>query len=96
MTSRAVATTIWKQISVGAKMSVGAREPTATSDTELRFKVGRGRHWVLVNLDTGKDTYTVRYVKQKNAPSYEVVTLKTFDDIYAENLSELLVEICNE
>ncbi len=88
-----IPTTTWQQISVGAKMSTGAREPVACSPTELRFKVGRARRWVLVDLCQGTDTYTVKLVTQDKR--YALVILTELTDVYCEDLNRVLVELVN-
>ena len=89
-----VATTTWRQIPVMTKMACGLREATAVSETELRAKCLRGRHYVFVNLDPS-DTYTVRFVRIKrnrsaDKPLIELVEEVTRSDVYNDMLGEMI------
>ena len=89
-----VATTTWRQIPVMTKMACGLREATAVSETELRAKCLRGRHYVFVNLDPS-DTYTVRFVRIKrnrsaDKPLVEMVDEVSRSDVYNDMLGEMI------
>lgn len=75
-------------------MACGLREPTAVSETELRAKCLRGRHYVFVNLDAS-DTYTVRFVRIKrnrsaDKPLVEMVDEVIRSDVYNDGLGETI------
>lgn len=93
-TRTSIATTTWRQIPIRIKMACGLREPTAVSETELRAKCLRGRHYVFVNLDAS-DTYTVRFVRIKrnrsaDKPLVEMVDEVIRSDVYNDGLGETI------
>lgn len=99
-TRTTVATTTWRQIPVMTKMACGLREATAVSETELRAKCLRGRHYVFVNLDPS-DTYTVRLVRIKrnrraDKPLVEMIDVETVSDVYCDMLGDVVYRICNK
>lgn len=82
------------------KMACGLREATAVSETELRAKCLRGRHYVFVNLDPS-DTYTVRLVRIKrnrraDKPLVEMIDVETVSDVYCDMLGDVVYRICNK
>lgn len=90
--------TIWKQISVPAKMSVGARNGVAGNlkaelneglfNYQLHFNVNRGNSMkVLVSLND-MDTYDIRLIKISKKGL--VTVLESFDGIYNSDLSEII------
>jgi len=90
----AMATTAWRQIPVGVKMSLGAREPAGSKAegvlARLTFKVGsKPLHYVEVDLDPS-DTYTVRMLKLKRK-TYERVVLAEASDVYCDDLGRVLL-----
>lgn len=76
---------------MGAKnLSSTGRGPTEAGG--LVWKVMRNEKRVThvkISLDFS-DTYTVRFLKQKRAPSYEVVTLAEHEGVYVDMLHELI------
>jgi len=99
-TRTTVATTTWRQIPVMTKMACGLREATAVSETELRAKCLRGRHYVFVNLDPS-DTYTVRLVRIKrnrraDRPLVEMIEVEKVSDVYCDMLGDVVYRICNK
>ncbi len=95
-----VANTAWRQIPLYTKMACGLREATAVSETELRAKCLRGRHYVFVNLDPS-DTYTVRLVRIKrnrraDKPLVEMIDVETVSDVYCDMLGDVVYRICNK
>ncbi len=99
-TRTTVATTTWRQIPVMTKMACGLREATAVSETELRAKCLRGRHYVFVNLDPS-DTYTVRLVRIKrnrraDKPLVEMIEVEKVSDVYCDMLGDVVYRICNK
>lgn len=86
-----VATEIAAQIGGGALYMIGAKNLTDCGKG-LRFKVMRNAKkvtHVLVEL-TPLDEYKVTFIKQKQAPSHEVVTLDVVDGVYVENLKQVI------
>ncbi len=85
----------WGQISVGVKMACGAREVVGGEDG-LHFRVGSTRKLqkIVIKLN-GHDLYDVALVEIKR-PSYDVVTLKSETDVYAEDLSEIVYSMVNK
>lgn len=87
------ATIIWRQIPLGVRMRLGARQPVGDEvKGYLHFTVGPARHdlfKVTIQLDPS-DTYTVRLVRV-NARTLETTTLEEAADVYADMLGELLV-----
>lgn len=91
-----VASTIWSQISIGAKMACGARD-LVSSENGLRFRVGGDRgnqKWIIVNL-TLQDSYDVE-LAEYSARKLEMRTLEKFKDVYAEELSALIYSMTNK
>lgn len=86
-----VADTIWGQIGMGTKMACGAREASATGPNGLRFKVARGS-WITVTLDPS-DTYTVRHCRRSGVVPKVIAEV---DDIYAEQLSDVIYGMVNK
>lgn len=87
-----VATEIAAQIGFGLRM-IGAKNITDCGNA-LRFKIMRNSKkvtHVLVTL-TPADTYTVAFLKKKRAPSLEVITLDTVEDVYVENLKGVIAD----
>ncbi len=95
-----IVNTTWRQIPLYTKMACGLREATAVSETELRTKCLRGRHYVFVNLDPS-DTYTVRLVRIKrnrraDKPLVEMIDVETVSDVYCDMLGDVVYRICNK
>lgn len=94
----AQAKVIWQQISTGTKMACGAREASVDVDGSkpyLRFRVTikpNQRHFIRVWLEPS-DTYTVSLVSFRNNEMKEV---ERADDIYCDNLSEVIYHMCNK
>ena len=92
------ATTIWQQISTGTKMACGAREPSAGTDNNrpyLCFKVTITKgvsHRIQVWLEPN-DTYTVALLAQRK---FVVKEVERAEDIYCDNLSEIIYRMCNK
>lgn len=92
--------TIWGQIPTMTKMACGLRRPTAISETELRAKCLRGRHYIFVKLDPS-DTYTVKLVRIKNnrsagKPPVELVEVVSRSDVYNDMLGEMIYGMTHE
>lgn len=89
---------IWQQISVNTKMACGAREAFVDVDNGkpyLCFKVTikpGTRHAVKVWLEPS-DTYTVVLIAQRGL---NVKEQERKDDIYCDNLSEIIYHMCNK
>lgn len=90
---QSVASTILGQIPLGVRMSIGAREFVNTG-SGLRMRVGRSRY-ALVELN-GSDLYDVAIIRQKRAPSFEVVREVEVSNVYAEDLGETLIRALDE
>lgn len=89
-----VATVIWNQISLSTKMACGARNPIGDNNRlifQVSIKPGAS-YKVAVTLDAS-DTYTVQLYKCRGIKS-EVI--KEIDDIYNDNLSKVIYDMCNE
>jgi len=88
------ATIIWQQISAGVKMRIGARNPLGDEEEgNLDFRVGpdRGnrRYRVTIRLEPS-DTYTVK-LHCRDLATEQVEELESADDIYCDELDELLL-----
>jgi hypothetical protein len=89
-----VANTIWAQISRSTKMACGARNPMGDANSltfDVTIKRGQ-RHKVRVTL-LPTDTYKVELIHIRGT---NVTTQKECEDIYAENLSSVIYDYCNE
>jgi hypothetical protein len=92
MTNLTVAKTIAAQIGAPAFAMMGARDLVGDVD-RLTWKIGRNAKRVKavqVILDTATDTYTVRFLHQKRAPSFEVVELARHSGVYVDMLHEII------
>lgn len=87
------ATTIWRQIPLGVKLRLGARDTVGDEARgHLHFTVGPSRRdpfKVTIQLDPS-DTYTVKLVRV-NLRTLETTTLEEASDVYADMFGELLV-----
>ena len=86
-----IATTTWRQIPIGVKMSLGARDQAGNGST-LSFTVGNGRKGlfkVSIALN-GSDLYDIELVKFKRK-TYEKVVLAKAADIGCETLGRVLL-----
>lgn len=90
-----IAQTTWNQITVGTKMSIGARQPTA-NDNQLFFMVAnhdrklRFRK-IEVTLDPS-DTYTVKmWTFSKDC---ELACTNEASNVYCDNLNAVLISFC--
>jgi hypothetical protein len=94
MANLEVANTIWYQISIATKMACGARRPRG-AEQGLTFQVGNGRRhlWVSVTLEPS-DTYTVKLTQI--VPNGALKELEVHEDIYAEDLSEVVYHAVNK
>lgn len=94
----AQAQVIWQQISTSTKMACGAREPRVDVDGTrpylyFRVTIRSGvRHVIQVWLEPS-DTYTVKLLGQRK---FDVKTEEEADDIYCDNLSEVIYRMCNK
>lgn len=88
-----VAKTIAEQIGGPALYMIGAKNLTDTGSGPdeiggLVFKIMRnakGVTHIKISLDA-TDTYKVRFIKQKRAPSYEVIDLEILEGVYFDML----------
>jgi len=96
--SQQIANTIKEQVGSRALFMLGAKygvSSTGRGGTELggiSFRIGRnakGVTHVKISLDA-TDTYKVDFIKQKRAPSHEVVFLATVEDVYVDNLHAVI------
>lgn len=97
MSSLDVAKTIQQQIGGPAFVMMGAKNLMSTGSGPdeaggLCWKIGRnakGVTHVKVSLD-GMDLYTVRFIKQHRAPSFEVETLAEDTGVYFDQLHKMI------
>lgn len=88
-----VAQTIADQIGRPTLAMLGAHR-LCGGPTSLSFRIGRnskGIKAVIVTLDPS-DTYTVRFVGQRDWPSCEVFTVSEVSWIYCDQLSEVITD----
>lgn len=90
---------IWSQITRSTKMACGARNATKGTDGNNRpyliFQVTikpSTKNFVKVTLDPS-DTYTVKLLQCRGANVKEV---ESHEDIYNDNLSEVIYHMCNK
>jgi hypothetical protein len=94
----AQAQVIWQQISVGTKMACGAREARVDVDGTrpylyFRVTIRSGvRHTIQVWLEPS-DTYTVKLLAMRG---FDIKTEEEAEDIYCDNLSEVIYRMCNK
>ena len=79
-----------KQITVSTKMSLGIRD-MSFGENGLTFKCLRSRY-ITIQLN-GLDLYDIRFFRIKRAPSWEQITITQINNIYAEDLNEILYNI---
>jgi hypothetical protein len=91
-TDTTVPTTTWRQIPIGVKMSLGARDPLADKNT-LTFRAGPSRKTYKFSIAlNGNDTYEIKLVLIKRG-SYEVVLLAEAEDVYNDSLGRVLLSM---
>src|SRR4051812_34737914 len=94
----AQAKVIWEQIDRNTKMACGAREAHVDVDGTrpylyFRVTIRSGvRHTVQVWLEPS-DTYTVKLLAMRGMT---IKTEESHDDIYCDNLSEVIYRMCNK
>jgi hypothetical protein len=94
----AQAKVIWDQISRGTKMACGARDARADVDGTrpylyFRVTIRAGvRHTIQVWLEPS-DTYTVKLLGQRK---FDVKEEESADDVYCDNLSDVIYRMCNK
>ena len=95
-----VAKTIMKQITIQTKLACGFREPSVIGIGDpkhgLQFRVGAGskRQYIKVVLEPS-DTYTVICYRLKRVTN-EHVDIEIADDVYCDNLSEIIYHLVNK
>lgn len=86
---------IWGQIPRPLKLALNLREPVGDNETGyLHFRIGpcrKGLGKVVIQLDPS-DTYTVRLIRI-DRKTWQVTMLYEIDDIYAEQLGEVLMSL---
>lgn len=85
-----VTLTIWRQIGINTKMSIGAREPfTDEENRTLMFRVGPARPYqnIMITLNA-MDTYDIKFYVI--TPNLDIIREEDVKDIYVENLNETL------
>lgn len=91
-TDTTVPTTTWRQIPVGVKMSLGARDPLADKNT-LIFRAGPGTKTYKFSITlNGRDTYDIK-LQKVNRKTYEVTTLAEAEDVYNDSLGRVLLSM---
>ena len=88
-----VADTIWRQIPVMTRMSVGARKPIG-GETSIVFKVLNGTRWINVRLDPC-DTYTVTFFRKKRVTREEII-IHEESDIYNSDLADTIYRMTHQ
>ncbi len=91
--------TIWTQIEMGVKMSLGARQPVGSDDNKdcnayLHFTVGpcrKGLDKIVIRLNP-LDTYDIELIRMKRK-TYEQITLAIANNVYVENLNRVLLDM---
>lgn len=86
-----VASTILNQVGRVACSDIGARDYTST-DEGVQFRVGKGPLKKLCIILNGRDLYDVKLYKQGPAPSFKGSWVVDEHDIYAEDLSRVVVD----
>lgn len=86
------AQTLLVQIGRGVLMSVGAHDIVDLGDG-IQFALGgRGKRKLVIKL-AADDTYTLERVRLLGAPSFGAESEATAEDIYAENLAEVVLRM---
>jgi hypothetical protein len=89
---------IWSQISRSTKMACGVRKPTKGTDGNRPYLIFQVtikpsvKNFVKVTLDPS-DTYTVKLLQYRGENVKEV---ESHEDIYNDNLSEVIYRMCNK
>lgn len=71
------------QIMVGASFSLEENNPTGVL---MNFKGNRSMNYCRITLDEGTDTYKVEFLRLRK---YEFTLVKSYEDIYADQLTSL-------
>ena len=86
----------WSQISIQTKMACGARQASRSGDNTLNFRVhSKPYRFIKVEYNHGSDLYNVEYFRVKRG-SYEHITLEALNDVYCDQLSELIYHMVNK
>src|ERR1035437_5414294 len=93
MSNKEVANTILKQLGGHRFIAMTGANSFFSENNALLFKIPRTKKVkaVKVMLDAD-DTYTVRFIGQKNAPSFEVFDVAVVAGVYCDQLQEIFTE----
>ncbi|PNX50113.1 MAG: hypothetical protein BV458_13770 [Thermoplasmata archaeon M9B2D] len=90
-TKMAIGSIIYNQIGKSAFAMMGASNIMITKNG-LQWKVGKNSKkvtHVTVTLEAS-DTYTVKFQKVGRSPSFKVTDIATAEDVYVENLHQVI------
>lgn len=90
-----VSDTIWKQISTGTKMSVGARNAVGGGN-KIHFNVGRGKkNKIEVVYKPGQDLYTVNLWEFSRGMMDQKI-VESQDGVYGDMLDDVIYKMVNK
>lgn len=91
-----VSETILQQLGGNKFIAMTGASRISGDSTHLSFKLPRNTskaNAVGIYYDSGSDTYTMKFFKQKGAPTFEMVLVEKFDDVYADMLRTLFTDV---
>jgi hypothetical protein len=96
-----IADAIYSQISVSTRMACGVRNLICGKSSDdlpyLQMRVGDANKWLYIRIYyMPSDTYNVELCKVKGKPSYDVVQLEEAEDVYCEQLSQIIYHMVNK
>lgn len=99
--TKQIASTIYSQINLNTKLACGIRNlqcgKTHDNLPYLQMRVGDGRKWLYIRVCyMPSDTYTVELCKVNGRPNFNVIQLEEAEDVYCEQLSEVIYHMVNK
>lgn len=91
-----VSETILQQLGGNKFIAMTGASRISGDSTHLSFKIPRNTskaNAIGIYYDRGSDTYTMKFWKQKGAPTFEMVLVEQFDDVYADMLRTLFTDV---
>jgi len=93
--SAGVGETILQQLGGNKFLAMTGAHVQSTTENMLAVKFPKAKDGInalAVYYDEGKDTYRMRFISQKGAPTMEVKDVAVVDDVYAEDLRRIFTD----
>ncbi len=93
MTNKQVAVTILQQLGGNRFIAMTGAHSFMSEANSAFFKIPRTKKIKAVKITlNANDTYTMRFIGQKNAPSFEVFDVAVVNNVYCDQLQEIFTE----